>query len=69
MKGEAETYAVNDVINNASSANEDVPMDKEDEDEEKNEEKIKEDEEVNFFFSNKAVPKNLSLLSKPKGYS
>lgn len=52
MKGEAETYAVNDVINNASSANEDVPMDKEDEDEEKNEEKIKEDEEVNLFFSN-----------------
>ena len=56
MKGEADTYAVNDVISNASSANDEVPMDKEDEDEEKNEEKIKEDEEVINFLKFYLVP-------------
>ena len=50
MKGEPDTYAVNDVISNTTANEESFSMEKEDEDEEKNEEKIREDEEVISFL-------------------
>jgi len=50
VKGEPDTYAVNDVISNTTANEESFSMEKEDEDEEKNEEKIREDEEMMWNY-------------------